>query len=256
MGDLIDGDTTLFGGVEGTERDGGVETMLPDVHVLVTGYGPFLKSHPENPSWSIASSLPSHLKPTPTHPTPIHIHTPESALPVAWRAIANAVPGLLAPAPPASPPDIVLHMGLAAGRTCWAIETNALRDGFDGRDVYGEQWSDADMTALIGTDAPEKLTPTFDCQDVCKRWQAEVRGAGLADRIDAQISDDVGTYLCAFVYYLSLHHFWKAGGERPVVFFHVPRQAGEDVEAGVGATVGLIRSLVESRRVQRDRRRD
>jgi pyrrolidone-carboxylate peptidase len=62
------------------------------------------------------------------------------------------------------------------------------------------------------------------------------------------MSDDVGTYVCGFVYYTSLEYFWKkGGGEMPVVFMHVPSlPEKDDVEKGVKVAVALVKGIAES----------
>lgn len=63
-------------------------------------------------------------------------------------------------------------------------------------------------------------------------------------------SDDAGHFLCDFIYYTGMLEYWKRDkeGERPVMFLHVPAEAGrEDIERGAKVAEGLIRALVESR---------
>ena len=63
--------------------------------------------------------------------------------------------------------------------------------------------------------------------------------------VDARPSNDAGHYLCDFIYYASLAHFYKAGGERPVMFLHVPGEAEEeDIERGREVAIALIRGMV------------
>lgn len=76
------------------------------------------------------------------------------------------------------------------------------------------------------------------------------KGKKPAKEFDLRVSDDVGYYVCGFVYYVSLEWFWKKEGEkrgRPVLFLHVPTLKGEDeLEMGKRLTVALIQGVVES----------
>jgi pyroglutamyl-peptidase len=142
--------------------------------------------------------------------------------------------------------DIILHIGLAAGRKYFALERQSFRDGYVQRDVDGAYLSKHDAARLF-SNCPAVLKPTFDCADVWRRWRGNV-----GDDLDADIrpSDDPGTYLCGFLYYLSMSWFWKQGREeRPVIFLHVPNLPNEnDIEQGRQVAIGLIRAVVESRR--------
>lgn len=62
-----------------------------------------------------------------------------------------------------------------------------------------------------------------------------------------RVSEDAGRYLCDFTYYTSLLQYWRdRGGERPVVFLHVPGGTEEgDLVRGRRVVVALIRALAE-----------
>lgn len=87
--------------------------QIREIHVLVTGFGPF-KSFNINPSWLIASSLPSELSPLPPpesepkdptpQTTPIHPHYPSSLL----RNQSNQEESTLRP-PTTAPYKIIIH---------------------------------------------------------------------------------------------------------------------------------------------------
>jgi pyroglutamyl-peptidase len=135
----------------------------------------------------------------------------------------------------------VIHVGLAADRGYFAIERGAARDGYDQYpDEARRVFTRAESKAAWGK-SPERLESSIDIEDVVKRWKK------LRQGVDVRASDDVGNYLCGFSYYLSLERFWKAGGERPVFFFHVPPLSSQkDVEEGVETTIALIQAVVAS----------
>ncbi|KAI9789075.1 MAG: hypothetical protein M1833_002773, partial [Piccolia ochrophora] len=152
----------------------GRETDKDEYTVLMTGFGPFSPNYPLNPSHLLASSLPSTLPLYPTEPsspppdpttTPssnptIRIITYPTAIRVSYSTVASLIPSLYtttttttsssesSPSDPPSTrslaPDFVIHMGMAAGRAYYTLETGAWRDGYDrrktdgGRDVDGQ----------------------------------------------------------------------------------------------------------------------
>ncbi|KAF2096770.1 peptidase C15, pyroglutamyl peptidase I-like protein [Rhizodiscina lignyota] len=263
---------------------GGADWAAPsidEVTVLVTGYGPFLDQFPVNSSWSIASSLPARLDPTPTCPTPIRLVVPNQYLKVAYHPVIAAVPTLLSDEYSDPSPDIILHIGMASGRTYYTLETTAYRDGYDRlKDVEGMTFSKEENEEIWG-ECPPVLQPGWDVDDVWRRWRGDVRG-----HLDLRPSTDPGNFLCGFIYYASLSTLWKANrkseqeegvlgeggpvradgetsnvhvqdGERTstkwpkkcVMFLHVPdTDKMGDVSNGVEVAEGMIRALVESRR--------
>jgi len=169
---------------------------------------------------------------------------PENPLKVAYQPVINKVPKLLASEDPEY--DIILHIGLAAARKYYTLERQSVRDGYLQKDVDDAYFSKHDAARLF-SECPAVLKPTFDCADVWRRWRGNV-----SDDVGTHIrlSDDPGSYLCGFLYYLSMSWFWKQSKEeRPVVFLHVPDLPTEnDIEQGRQVAIGLIRALVESRK--------
>jgi pyrrolidone-carboxylate peptidase len=168
---------------------------------------------------------------------------PKNPLKVAYQPVINKIPKLLASENPNY--DIILHIGLAAARNYYTLEQQSVRDGYLDKDVDDAYFSKHDAARLF-SECPAVLRPTFDCADVLKRWRGNVSDCVGAD---IRSSNDPGSYLCGFLYYLSLSWFWKQGREeRPVVFLHVPDLPNEiDIEQGRRVAIGLIRALVESR---------
>ncbi|KAL1800281.1 hypothetical protein ACET3X_000623 [Alternaria dauci] len=231
------------------------------VTVLVTGFGPFLEKIPKNSSWSIASALPALIPKSSTNQTPINIHVHYEPIRVAYNTVVNLVPKLLPPANPLyPPPDIVLHIGLAAGRNYFAIEQGSHSHGY-GKipDVDGQRFEDsAAEKHFPSSKYPHKLKTSFDTSDVLARWKANlgrtsVDGTKSDERCtDVRISIDAGNFLCGFIYYNSLAHYFNIKeDERPVIFLHVPDLSNSEdkLREGWEATVALIKALVESRRI-------
>jgi len=223
--------------------DVGSKDLDKEVTVLVTGYGPFLKHAPVNASWSVTSSLPDSLPKTATCPRIRLVKYPHP-LKVAYATVLDVVPKLLSAD---DKPDIVLHIGLAAGRKYFTLERQSSRAPYSNlHDVDGHSLSD-EFTETMWPSAtfPQHLKPTFDVEDVWRRWRSNV----INPDTDIRPSDDPGTFLCGFIYYLSMSWYWKKQAEeRPVMFLHVPNlPKDEDIEEGRTVALGLIRALVESR---------
>ncbi|KAF2685841.1 peptidase C15, pyroglutamyl peptidase I-like protein [Lentithecium fluviatile CBS 122367] len=236
------------------------------VTVLVTGFGPFLAKYPRNSSWEIASTLPALIPATEDHPTPIHIHVNHEAVRVAYNHVIKFIPQRLPPANPMYPrPDIVLHIGLAAGRPYYTLEKGAHGRGYGAiPDVDGERFPDE-----VGDEKfPPELFPyvlhtSFDTSDVVARWRsclghaspdcqlppdAQVRSTSAPD---VRLSPDAGNFLCGFIYYNSLAHYYSMKeDERPVAFLHVPdlSDSDEKLNTGRNVAIALIKALVESKR--------
>ncbi|KAH8727085.1 hypothetical protein GQ44DRAFT_678033 [Phaeosphaeriaceae sp. PMI808] len=230
------------------------------VTVLVTGFGPFLSKFPKNSSWEIASTLPALIPASPTNLTPIHVHVHHEAVRVAYNHVVDLVPKLLPPCNPLYPqPDIILHIGLAAGRNYFSLEQGAHKRGYDRiPDVDGERYPESEAESKFpSSDFPNVLKTSFDTSDVLARWRANlgcysVDGDAVEEGIpDVRLSPDAGNFLCGFIYYNSLAHYFSVrGDERPVAFLHVPDlSSSEDkLREGWEVAVALIKALVESRR--------
>lgn len=156
-------------------------------------------------------------------------------------------------------PDIILHIGLAAGRTYFTLEQGSHARGY-GRipDVNGERFSDEDGDAKFPNEIfPSVLHTSFDTADALARWRENLEQSNQdADSVvegipDVRISPDAGNFMCGFIYYNSLaHYFQKREDERPVAFLHVPDLSSSKAKLDTGreVTIALIKALVESRR--------
>lgn len=239
------------------------ETGSRDIHVLVTGFGAF-RSSANNPSWLIASSLPQTLE-LPHLPHRVVVHTYPSAVRVAYESTAILIPEVL----DQQAYDFILHIGLAAGRDSYTLETVAYRDDYviadvDGCDGYlpgSREWK------RMGV--PEHLDVGWHAGDVSRRWEQDVV-AGWGDGIwttaphgvmrelrkpVVKLSKDAGRYLCEFILMTSLAWRWlqaqRDASEKnkvgKVAFLHVPNgSSAEEVSRGVIVAEGAIRSLVSS----------
>lgn len=171
-------------------------------------------------------------------------------------------------------------MGVAAGRQYFAVEQTSHKDGYQwAQDVDGEVFTEAENEAIWGGQ-PATLSTDLDLPAVVTSWQnytsnikwpIDMNGGNfreqagstvevklledVMDTTDVRWSDEVGSYLCAFIYYAGLVESKKNGksGMRDVSFMHVPSlDTEEDLQMGVEVAVGLIQALVDTWRKQRE----
>lgn len=152
----------------------------------------------------------------------------------------------------------MIHVGLAADRDYFAIEKGAERDGY-------HQIPDEDRKVITRAEgkklwgkSPARLDSAIDIDAVLVKWQQNAKiasgktrvkgkGKGAGKDWDLRTSDDAGTYVCGFVYYVSLEWLWKTKKAANVLFFHVPNLEGkEEFEKGKDITLSLIKAVAES----------
>jgi pyroglutamyl-peptidase len=179
---------------------------------------------------------------------------------VSYKNIVGLVPKLLPPNNPIYPqPDVILHIGLAAARDFFALEQGAHARGYGKiTDVDGESFPDETAEATFpSAKFTNVLTTSFDTSDVLARWKANLGYSSVEGRAedddapDVRISSDAGNFLCGFIYYNSLAHYFSIkADERPVAFMHVPdlSMSEDKLREGREVAIALIKALVESKR--------
>ncbi|KAH8671771.1 hypothetical protein BGZ60DRAFT_405886 [Tricladium varicosporioides] len=213
----------------------GPSTDQDELIILVTGFGEF-QNIKINPSWEIVSKLPPTIN---FKGINIRIVTQTEPLKAAYHQLLDVAPKLL----DQFTPDIVLHIGLAVERDYFAIEKGADRDGYQQYpDVARKVFTKAETKKHWGK-SPARINSTLNFEDVHSKWTVQVGKSA-----DIRLSDDVGSYVCGFLYYTSLEYLWKIGRpEIPVVFMHVPALSGKsDLEKGEEVTLALIRAMAQS----------
>ncbi|RYP71367.1 hypothetical protein DL771_004855 [Monosporascus sp. 5C6A] len=252
--------------------------------VLVTGFGAF-GGFDDNPSWEIVSrlprTLPNNIEVT-IHPEAIRVayhpvfdlvprlyaeddydivlHTGLAAGREYFAVEQSSSQSRLEEWGYQDSPDVDGEVfTVAEQEAAWANEPLSLETDLDLLRVV-ELWSNKTSDIAfppLAADATEE--PGTAVTDLWRSARAagpvEVRlmndfdyaselGDGVTD--DVRWSDDVGFYLCGFIYYTGLVEKSKTG-PRDVVFMHVPYLETEDQYAtGVEVTIELINSLVES----------
>lgn len=197
-------------------------TQQREVTVLVTGFGPF-KTFTTNPSHLITTQLTRILLPTPdptsssSSPTPsqpiIHLFIHPEPLRVSYPTISTTIPTLLS----TYQPDYILHLGMAAGRRHYSLETLAHRDGYTIKDIDNIDGVDVGSRRWTADGCPAILDVAWDTVDVLNRWRHELKIEGghhtttkkPATIPDVRLSSDPGRFLCDFIFYQSLSERWK-----------------------------------------------
>lgn len=161
--------------------------------LLLTGFGPF-PSAPLNPSAQIVQALAVH--------PPDGLSLVTHILPVIWRDAQIRIAALIRE----TRPDAILHLGLATKRISIGVETRA-------RNACSRLHPDAEDTCRISGTIDPRGSGIRHARLDCASIVATLR----KHRLDAELSDDAGDYICNETLYLSL------GSDVPRVgFIHVP----------------------------------
>lgn len=221
--------------------------------VLVTGFGPFLDIT-TNPSWEIARHLPSSL---PDYN--ISIVVPPEPTPAAYHKILTQISELIEQ----HAPDLIVHIGLDvdSGPGVFKLERSAPKEGYhDIPDIDRKVFTRAENKKTFGK-APASLVTTLNIDSAAEAWKiacsgltllkggaSKVKGKSKNDgsqMVDLRLSDDVGTYVCGFQYYVSMLATQKRTEGRNTVFLHVPKlETEKEVKVGVKVAEELIMALV------------
>ncbi len=226
------------------------------ITVLVTGFGPFQERYPVNPSYEITRALPSVLPPTGLKDRPIQIIAYGSPIRVSYADAQELVPALLEAY--SETVDLVMHIGMASGRTHYAAERYAHRDGYSKHKDLDSAVPDLEEHHAKYGDCPERMETGLDYGKVLQRWQTLVKESPESapeHGADCQASDNAGFYLCDYTYLTTLAWYGRRNGrleggkpiDRPVIFFHVPGESDEEsLKRGTGVAKALIRAMAEN----------
>ncbi|WP_297853206.1 pyroglutamyl-peptidase I [Meiothermus sp.] len=162
--------------------------------ILVTGFEPFA-GLPHNPSSALLEHLPERLG---------KARLVRATLPVDTRRAPEALGQLYQ----RHQPEVVLHLGLAAGRALLSLERLAINLlDFEIADNGGHRLQDTPILP----DGPLALLSRLPIRSIQARW-AEAGIPGV-------ISNSAGLYLCNQVMYLALS---MLPPEVPAGFIHLP----------------------------------
>jgi pyroglutamyl-peptidase len=171
--------------------------------VLLTGFGPF-PGVPDNPSARLAEALAAA-----SSALDCDLHW--QVLPTEWETVAALAPALHE----TLQPHVMIHFGLSERSKTFRIERSAYNRTAPRPDAKGALPS----AAVVLSQRPDRLDTRLPAAVLA----AHLRGRGLA----ATTSRSAGSYLCNFLYYLSLD--WGARQESPplALFVHIPRASAQ-----------------------------
>lgn len=163
--------------------------------VLITGFGPFPGVNDNVSGW-LAERLAG-------------VAGPEShaeVLPTAWQAVAVRAPRLLRE----MKPRLVLHLGLSQRSRLFRIERSAHNRVAARQDARGA----LPAAHMVLADGPARVDTRLPAAAVARHLRSH--------DLPALASSSAGSYLCNFLYYLSLD--WARRHDRAcdVCFVHVP----------------------------------
>ncbi|KXG51110.1 Peptidase C15, pyroglutamyl peptidase I [Penicillium griseofulvum] len=224
-----------------------------EISVLITGFGPF-KTNLVNASYLIASSLPSSFLFPKDSDRRVSLHVHPTPIPVAYATVRESLPLILeefATSHGGRRPDLIIHIGIAAPRQYYSVETLAHRDDYNITDVNGrpgyvdgeKRWKGLGLPPILipgrAIDDPSSASPYQPEHQFLETWRS------FAPESDLRISKDAGHYLCDFIFYTSMSLAQLQGQDRNVLFLHVPG-ASEDanIEQGRVVTLALIKAMV------------
>ena len=206
--------------------------VMRPLNLLITGFGPF-PGAPENVSaWLVerlaATAPSSHLG----------CEFRAQVLPTEWAEVRTLGPNLLQH----HEPRLILHFGLSHHARGFRIERSAHNRVGAKDDARGTRL----MSGIILDHGQDRLDTELPAASLAKH----LREHGLP----AATSGSAGTYLCNFLYYLSLEWAARQAKRRDVVFVHIPpgpRQGGPLSEAellrGGDAILRYLLAVAEQR---------
>jgi pyroglutamyl-peptidase len=157
-------------------------------------------------------------------------------LPVEFAAAGARIRALIE----AVRPDLILMLGVAAGRAAISLERIALN--LDDSPARGDNAGAMPDGAPIEPDGPLALAATLPL--------VELRAALAAAGIPAAISNHAGAYVCNHVFYVALRTVERLGLPARCGFIHVPlpaelREAGAGPAPALAELVAGIRCCIE-----------
>jgi pyroglutamyl-peptidase len=178
------------------------------MHILVTGFGPFL-GHTINPAGELAKALAS-------------AEVTSRVFTVSYATILSEVPAAIKE----SKPDFILSFGLASSRKNISLERygynemNCTHPDVSGKTLLGDP---------IIKGAEKQLATSLNLDSLKEKL--------AASSIIAEISEDPGRYICNETYYLDL-----ASGI-PSLFVHLPSFENSSFEEDKKAAAILLEEI-------------
>lgn len=190
------------------------------------------------------------------HSSPVRIISYGQPIRVAYNEVRELVPRLHQEY--RGTVDVVLHIGMASGRSYYCIERCGHRDGYTKNKDLDGIIPPKDEGETLFPDCPSTMTTSLDYHNILLNWDVNLISTPAGSpghRAEIRASDDPGHYLCDYIYFNSLATSARRSGNfestndesRPVLFLHVPAESGGDmIEKGVVVTQALIRAIVDN----------
>lgn len=198
--------------------------------VLITGFGPFPGAAENSSAWLAAA-----LAGAPNSGSTLHTEV----LPTEWTEVATLGPRLLQQ----HRPRLILHLGLSRTAKGFRIERSA-HNVIDFReDARGA----TPNKRIVLESGDARLDTAISTATLARHLRKQ--------NLPASVSRSAGTYLCNYLYYLSLH--WAKAQQAPcdVTFVHIPpapRAGGPLSEAELLRGAELILSYLLAFAQERD----
>ncbi|KAK3096341.1 hypothetical protein LTR53_019380, partial [Teratosphaeriaceae sp. CCFEE 6253] len=134
------------------------------ITVLVTGFGPFQERYPVNPSFEIARMLPPSTTQIGDGRSIIKVIGYGSPIRVCYAEARELIPPLLEAY--SQTVDLVLHIGMASGRSYYTAERYAHREGYTKHKDLDGCCPSVEQTEKDFGDVPDLLETSLDFDHV------------------------------------------------------------------------------------------
>lgn len=173
--------------------------------IVVTGFGPFIGHETVNASWEAVRLLPDSLESN----QKTNYKIEKKLVSVEYDDVNKSVDEIWA-----LKPALVVHCGVHGGANCIRVEELAYNHKFTRKDYSGKKLAGGSACLVNnGTACPEIRTKL----DVKKIVEKTIPLCGCECKEPMVCSDDVGNYLCGYIYLKSLDK-----NSARSLFVHVP----------------------------------
>ncbi|CAB3244378.1 unnamed protein product [Arctia plantaginis] len=195
--------------------------------VLVTGFGPYI-GHPVNASWEAVKIMNKD-----EIETKHNVELVLLEIPVTYENVDEFVPALWE----THTPKLMIHVGVSGQATCFDLESQAHRKGYNKFDYFNKCPADNVCTA----EGAIRIHSKLDVERISK----EFNGSEPDSKITTQVSKDAGRYLCEYIYYTSL-----SIDNTRTLFVHVPVKeiySSEETARGLERILDLCLQQIDER---------
>jgi pyrrolidone-carboxylate peptidase len=131
----------------------------------------------------------------------LDIHVDASPLEVSYGPVLSELEKLYVAYPN---PDLVLHIGLAAGTSGCRIEIVARREPYNSPGMDGKVLEPGQLENAGYSNTPYVLLSGVRADDILEKWKS----LSKEENVPLSISTNAGLYLCEFAIYCSMARAW------------------------------------------------